>query len=279
MSGLQKHAAARVFAKALCHIPVVHTWTSQRRIKSAFSSEHVHRRARAQKMRQQACACSCASRCSVPSLSVFAGVVQVALCSEWFPPQWGSAGLGLRLAREEETEVLAVSLCGPAHTNGDLARDGVSKRLLRRATPCRRPKIRTWRRPPPHGMQQAASATSATPHSTMRSPLATRGVAGLFRQQGRGVQANETQVRGAEVEGRRWVPYSGSTPSSSAGNLRREGGLRGPWCKRSRGGWPTGRHWAPPAKCVKAHVNLSYSCWVRRVRTVPHASPLASYTA
>ena len=197
--------------------------------------------------------------------------------------------------------MLAVSLCGPAHTNGDLARDGVSKRLLRRATPCRRPKIRTWRRPPPHGMQQAASATSATPHSTMRSPLATRGVAGLFRPQGRGVQANETQVRGTEVEGRRWVPYSGSTPSSSAGNLRREGGLRedltsaqqvdtvaqyeecaekeghrGPWCRRSRGGWPAGRHWAPPAKCVKAHVNLSYSCWVRRVKTVLHASPLAS---
>ena len=113
----------------------------------------------------------------------------------------GSAGLGLRLAREEETEVLAVSLCGPAHTNGDLARDGVSKRLLRRAAPCRRPKIRTWRRPPAHGMQQAASATSATPRSTTRSPLATRGVAGLFRQQGRGVQANETQVRGTEVEG------------------------------------------------------------------------------
>ena len=42
-----------------------------------------------------ASACRNASRCSVHSLSLVAGMSQVSLCSEWLPPKWRSASPGM----------------------------------------------------------------------------------------------------------------------------------------------------------------------------------------
>ena len=98
-------------AKARCHIPVMHTWTSQCEIKSAsahvvFTVECVHKIVSNSK----------------PVLATVHQGVQCTLCpcsQEWCRLPCVQSGFRHNgKAPAWAAEVLAVSLCGPPHTNG-----------------------------------------------------------------------------------------------------------------------------------------------------------------